>query len=365
MRKENNNTLVRYPCMIQDIFNPEATVELIKCQNNSTKEVKVLNTKYQDFDPNLPNCSLEIVEGAYSFRNSAYATPIPAQTQWSIDYITENNKLVTKQELTEENNNNKQENEIEIDGEDDDDDMDTSKPQKRKNANTNKDESNQRQTKQQCSKIKDEIINHPLSSSSDFVSSILYFYDINECPFKLHEGCEIIGIYSYLNRNLNNLEEEGEDEFENDFGDVLFNPSSDDVGRIHVIGCRKLNASYPLYNPFEFLSVTEYSIYIYILNFLIIENPDKLSLYPAIPSSIPLQCDNIRNLLITHLTDIFGGDKLVSFYILYNLLSSVYDRNNDSDIIFGNFPFNIARINDPNLIIMIENVYYYILLLLL
>lgn len=248
--------------MIQDIFNPEATVELIKCQNNTTKEIKILNTKYQDFDPNIPNCSLEIVEGAYSFRNSAYATPIPAQTQWSIDCVTENNKLVTKQELKEtsnNNNNSRPENEIEIEEDDNNNDMDTLKPQKRKNF-CNKDETTQRQSKQQCSKIKDEIINHPLSSSSDFVSSILYFYDINECPFKLHEGCEIIGIYSYLNRNLNNLEEDGDDEFENDFGDVLFNPSSDEVGRIHVIGCRKLNASYPLYNPYEFVSVTEYSI---------------------------------------------------------------------------------------------------------
>lgn len=351
MKKENNNTLVRYPCMIQDIFNPEASIELIKCQNNATKETKIMNTKYQDFDPNVPNYSFEIVEGSYSFRNSAYATPVPAQTQWSVDCLIDLSRLNSKQSKIDETNNNlnkKDENSKVEEEDDDEEEMDNFTPQKRKKSEKEEESEQQmqRQIKQPCSVIKDEIINHPLSTSSDLASSILYFYDVNECPFKLHEGCDIVGIYSYIDKSKNKspLEVEEEEEEINEFGDILFNPSSDEVGRIHVIGCRKLNASYPLYNPFELVAVTEYN------------NPVKLPLYSSIPSSIPLECDNIRNCLISDLTDIFGGDKLVSFYVFYNLLSYVYDRNEDGDLIFGNFPINISRIEDSNLITMIESV---------
>lgn len=188
--------------------------------------VNYINTKFGDFRINNPVIKMEADESRLYNRHPCYAVPIPAQTSWSVQSVKQT--YVHVQPTLDDNEYV---------------DSQPSTPIKRKKM-TGAPES---PTKTRRSKYSNSLLNHPLADG-DFCSAIIYFYDVNEIPFKLNEGCEVIGILSYTQ------------DFNTEGGEEVFNPPHAKVGRIHVIGCRLLNSSYPLYMPYEFSTPNEYCI---------------------------------------------------------------------------------------------------------
>lgn len=92
--------------------------------------------------------------------------------------------------------------------------------------------------------------------------------------------------------------------------------------------------------------------------YIYIDQVDMI-LYPSIPSTVPLNCEEIRNTILTHLTTILGGDNISALYLFYHILSGVYDRNEFQNL--GNFPLNIFKVSDKSLVSIMQGYFNNIL----
>lgn len=321
-----NKSLVRYRCMVQDMFNPEIYAAILNSSNQSKKinlytDSVCLDEKY------FVNPNKNTIMDRFIY----YMISIPGVNEWvkqcwDKEGKTENvNQQInqddefsscqtskTKRSLDEEINQIKLTNDEMIDQQEDSS-MLIKKKKVDEPSSTEQNQVNQTV----CSKKKDYCT--PIKTEEDLNKPVIIkVYDTKETDLKLNDIVEIIGIIEFPNFENRNLpKDQTEDKNYPEISSMLNNLDLDhedytysELPRIHVLYFKQLNSINP-FNEFNSENCTE------------------------------------KNLTYTKLFNLFEkmffGDKLATQYFICWLVSRVYKIQDSLPI--GNFPINISNLN--------------------
>uniref|UniRef100_A0A8D3EG04 Mini-chromosome maintenance complex-binding protein n=1 Tax=Scophthalmus maximus TaxID=52904 RepID=A0A8D3EG04_SCOMX len=294
------NSLVKFRCLIQDMFDPEFYMGAYETVDPSTKAKVLQCGKYKD----VTECGVDLNSRntVTAERQTFYCVPVPGENLWSHSFAGSTQARVVPSTSYAPS---RQKRSYEED-EEDVDDMDT-----------------------QPQKLRDESFNHILSSSS--VNAV--------CPvkaaccwqvykdwdaFKLNDTLEVFGILS-VSPALSALADEKDASssildpaecMETAEEQRVHSPPASLVPRLHMLHAKPLQHNNPLLP-----SVT-------------------LKDNSAFLSSTLSEMASVRAELLAYLTHILLGDALAAEYLILHLISNVYTRR---DILpLGKFTLNLS-----------------------
>jgi hypothetical protein len=76
-------SLVRYRCLVQDVFEPELYTPVLKEVDESTGSSRLVSTKYRECVEPIPGRRLESVDGCFAQRGACYCVPLPGEREWA------------------------------------------------------------------------------------------------------------------------------------------------------------------------------------------------------------------------------------------------------------------------------------------
>uniref|UniRef100_A0A673Z2D9 Mini-chromosome maintenance complex-binding protein n=1 Tax=Salmo trutta TaxID=8032 RepID=A0A673Z2D9_SALTR len=327
------NSLVKFRCLVQDMFDPEFYMGVYETVDPSTKTNVLRCGKYKD----VTECGVDLNSRntVTAERQTFYCVPIPGESPWAkeisflsaVIYSAFGNQARVVPSTSYVPSRQKRS------YEEDDDDMDT-QPQKQRESHTGgytplkncftrqetEAPSSQTTAPSDCSSHLD--LNFPLPGERGPACLVKVYEGLDS--FKLNDTLEIYGILS-VNPVLTVLGEE------KDPSSLLLNPSESMespeeqrahdppaslVPRLHMLYARPLQHNNPLLPsaPTEDQS--------------------------AFVSSFLVEMASVRAELLAYLTHVLLGDGLAAEYLLLHLISNVYTRR---DVLpLGKFTLNLS-----------------------
>ncbi|XP_007252308.2 mini-chromosome maintenance complex-binding protein isoform X1 [Astyanax mexicanus] len=320
------NSLVKFRCMIQDMFDPEFFMGVYETVDPSTNSKVLRCGKYKDVT-DCGQIDFNSKNAVTSERQTFYCVPIPGESQWVKESFAGSSQARVVPSTSYTPNRHKRSYE-------EDDDMDT-QPQQDKELNSGtQNEDTHRNT--DSKRLETEAPSHNASPSHCSSNLDLNFPLPGErgpaClvkvyeewdGFKLNDMLEVFGILS-VDPALSLIAEDKEassmldptESMETMEEQRAHSPPASLVPRIHMLYAQPLQHNNPLLPS----AVSE----------------DKAAFLNGILGELA----SVRAELQTYLTHVFLGDSLAAEYLILNLISSVYARR---DVLpLGKFALNIS-----------------------
>ncbi|XP_076831599.1 mini-chromosome maintenance complex-binding protein isoform X2 [Brachyhypopomus gauderio] len=318
------NSLVKFRCMIQDMFDPEFFMGVYERADPSTNSKELRCGKYKDItDCGVDFNSRNIVT---SERQTFYCVPIPGESKWVKESYACSSQARVIASTSYTPNRHKRSYE-----EDDEMDMQQQKelssgPQnvvdscrnvESKRLETEAPSQNGAST--HCSSNLD--LNFPLPGEQGPACLVKMYEEWDS--FRLNDMLEVFGVLS-VDPALSFIADDKEasslldptDGMETAEEQRAHSPPASLVPRLHVLYAQPLQHNNPLLPP----AVSE----------------DK----GALPSGFLSEMNSVRGELLTYFTHVLLGDVLAAEYLLLHLISSVYARR---DVLpLGKFALNIS-----------------------
>jgi len=289
--------LVKFRCMVQDMFDPEFYLSKYQVKSLIDGSVKTKCGRYRDTVSCGPSEELvsEGPECQTSDRLSFYCVSPPGESAWVLDHCKRNGYR-TEMNKEEASFNKKRSLDVEMDMDD---------GNLKDNSLSNKEDHLKKQKVEKASRRDDSVhekkplLNLPVNTSNG-KACVVKFYDIDDGDLKLNDLIEVIGILS-LDPTMSVIIENDEE-----MGNSPIVPPPSLVPRIHVVKYNHLSHNNPL--------------------------------LPASPPFPPLH-EVARIELLTILTSCLLGDKLAAEYLLLHLISKIYLRRDV--LVLGKLSLNI------------------------
>ncbi|CAH1783251.1 unnamed protein product [Owenia fusiformis] len=330
------NSIVRYRCMVQDMFDPEFFLGVYEVTDKNTGQSKIHSGKYKD----IASCAAHQQVNVDSNRNvtmerqKLYCVPIPGETQWVKNTYSSNNQSKVKPSTSSNPIRAKRSLDTESDVSCDeirggsaatslpnpaqtsggDVEMETDAENKRPKTDENPGGSS----------ISAPDLNFPLPREQG-PPCLVKIYDDSD-SIKLNDIFEFIGVLS-IDPALANFYSESSEEQSSflDPAEALSNMEEENVHspppslvpRLHVILTEKLNHNNPL------LPIST-----------------KSDDFKSSQSNILSEALLLKQQMLTVLERAVFGDGLAAEYLLCNLISSVYARRDVAAL--GKFSVNIC-----------------------
>uniref|UniRef100_A0A672NS80 Mini-chromosome maintenance complex-binding protein n=1 Tax=Sinocyclocheilus grahami TaxID=75366 RepID=A0A672NS80_SINGR len=309
------NSLVKFRCMVQDMFDPEFFMGVYEMNDPTSNSKQVKCGKYKD-----------ITEGGVDFnsrntvtseRQTFYCVPIPGESQWNSFAGTSQARVVPSTSYVPNRHKRSYE---------EDDEMDT-QPQQMKDESHGNIEPKRQETEapshdsspSHCTSSLD--LNFPLPGEKGPACLVKVYEDWDS--FKLNDMLEVFGILS-VDPALSVIADEREasslldptEGMETVEEQKVHSPPASLVPRLHMLYAQPLVHNNPLLPS----SVSE-------------NNGNYLS-------SVLGELASIRAELLTYLTHVLLGDSLAAEYLILHLISNVYSRQ---DVLpLGKFTLNLS-----------------------
>ncbi|KAK1791747.1 hypothetical protein P4O66_013727 [Electrophorus voltai] len=316
------NSLVKFRCMVQDMFDPEFFMGAYETVDPSTNSKELRCGKYKD----VTDCgqvdfnSRNIVT---SERQTFYCVPIPGESQWNSYACSSQARVVPSTSYTPHRHKRSYE---------EDDDMDmphqkesSSGPQNlldpRRNVDSKRLETEapcQNASSSHCSSNLD--LNFPLPGERGPACLVKVYEEWDS--FRLNDMLEVFGVLS-VDPALSFIADDKEvsslldptDTMETAEEQRAHSPPASLVPRLHVLYAQPLQHNNPLL-------------------------PSAISEDKAFLSGFLSELNSVRGELLTYLSHVLLGDALAAEYLILHLISSVYARR---DVLpLGKFTLNIS-----------------------
>ena len=321
-----NKSLVRYRCMIQDMFNPEIYAAILNSQTSGKKINLYTDSVYLD-EKYFINPNKNTIMDRFIY----YMISIPGVNEWvklswdregKIENLTNQQPSLEQQEQQLNSSHSKRS----LDDELQSDEMAVEQQNsliKKKKMNDSK-EAKPHQADPQTSKKKDYCT--PIKCEEELNKPVIVkVYDTKELDLKLNELVEIIGIIEFPNfENQNSIQKDNYPEISSMLNslDLDIQDHEDyvyaEIPRVHALNLTQLTSI----NPFSRLN--------------------------SIPNSISCKENGSTYAKLINLFEkAFFGDCLTTQYFVCWLVARVYKIQDSLPI--GNFPINISNLNKiPN-----------------
>ncbi|KAK3739379.1 hypothetical protein QZH41_015771 [Actinostola sp. cb2023] len=318
--KLRSNSLVKFRCMVQDMFGPEYYLSEYECVSKSDGKTAMRSGKYRD----MADCPLgyevnfESTKNVTTEKHTFYCVPIPGETEWAKDGFA--GKSARVQRGTGQTTSCKRALEDEDDMHDHvpvvmDEVMETAEH----DGNPKRTKENNDVSQGPCgSSPMASSLNHPLPEEQGS-PCIVHIYDKSE-DIKLNDMVEFIGVVS-IQPNFASFPEKKSDEmvdlsadnFMTEEEQAAHYPPTSLVPRIHCVLFQHMKHSNPCIPP------------------EINEKKAASCLFEAV---------KLREDLISVLKSVLLGDALAAEYLLLHLVSSVYTRCGIMAV--GQFALNVC-----------------------
>ncbi|KAJ8014333.1 hypothetical protein DPEC_G00039150 [Dallia pectoralis] len=324
------NSLVKFRCLVQDMFDPEFYMGVYETVDPSTKAKVLRFGKYKD----VTECGVEFNSrnAVTAERQTFYCVPIPGESSWAkeISFLTAPHSYANSSQARVVPSTSyipsRQKRSYE-----EDDDMDT-QPQKQREPQTESHangDSKRQETEASSSRTTSPSkasshldLNFPLPGEGGPACLVKVYENLDS--FKLNDMLEVCGILS-VNPLLSVLGEEKDpsaflldptQSMETLEEQRAHDPPASLVPRLHMLYARPLQHNNPLLPPG---SAEDQSAFV---------------------SSFLVEMASVRAELLAYLTHVLLGDALASEYLLLHLISSVYARR---DVLpLGKFTLNLS-----------------------
>lgn len=321
------NCLVKFRCMIQDMFDPEFYMGVYETVDSSTKAKVLRCGKYKD----VTECGVDFNSRntVTAERQTFYCVPIPGENPWVKEMYASSSQARVVPSTSYVPSRQKRS----YEEDDDTDDMDT-QPQKQREPHTGSHSPTEQHGNGDCKRQETEAPSSQASSASHLdlnfplpgekgPSCLVKVYEDWD-SFKLNDTLEVYGILS-VSPALSALADE------KDASSSLLDPTE----------CMETAEEQRVHSPPASLVPRLHVIYATLL-------PHNNPLLPsatledngAIFSSTMSEMASIRAELLTYFTHVLLGDALAAEYLILHLISNVYARR---DVLpLGRFTLNLS-----------------------
>ncbi|XP_060782068.1 mini-chromosome maintenance complex-binding protein isoform X2 [Neoarius graeffei] len=319
------NSLVKFRCMVQDMFDPEFFMGVYETVDLSTNAKVLRCGKYKD----VTDCGVDFnsVKTVTSERQTFYCVPIPGESQWVKESYAgaSQARVVPSTSYTPNRHKRSYEEDEEMDTQTQQNDV-VSGPQNVSDSHRNVDSKrleteapSQNTSPSHCSSTLD--LNFPLPGERGPACLVKVYNEWDS--FKLNDMLEVFGILS-VDPALSLVAEDKEassfldptESMETVEEQRAHSPPASLVPRLHMLYAEPLQHNNPLLPS----AVSE----------------DK----GAFLNSVISEMSSVRAELLTYLTHVFLGDSLAAEYLILHLISSVYARR---DVLpLGKFALNVS-----------------------
>uniref|UniRef100_A0A4W5NYV4 Mini-chromosome maintenance complex-binding protein n=1 Tax=Hucho hucho TaxID=62062 RepID=A0A4W5NYV4_9TELE len=317
------NSLVKFRCLVQDMFDPEFYMGVYETVDPSTKANVLRCGKYKD----VTECGVDLNSRntVTAERQTFYCVPIPGESPWAkeISFLSAARVVPSTSYVPSRQKRSYEE---------DDDDMDT-QPQKQREPHTethgNGDSKRQEteapssQTTAPSDTSSHLDLNFPLPGERGPACLVKVYEGLDS--FKLNDTLEIYGILSvnpvltvivYPHRDPSLLLLDPTESMETPEEQRAHDPPASLVPRLHMLYARPLQHNNPLLPS------------------------DPTEDQSAFVSSFLVEMASVRAELLAYLTHVLLGDGLAAEYLLLHLISNVYTRR---DVLpLGKFTLNLS-----------------------
>eukprot|EP00026_Physarum_polycephalum_P002209 Phypoly_transcript_02214.p1 GENE.Phypoly_transcript_02214~~Phypoly_transcript_02214.p1 ORF type:complete len:595 (+),score=96.98 Phypoly_transcript_02214:53-1837(+) len=288
------NSVVKFRCMIQDMFDPEYYIGVYE-QHDTVSKIKSKKTgKYADhinFQPNIEADMSPLSPSSITYERQPFlCVPIPGETKWVKDTIQANQSQ----------------------------------------SQTGPDEEGRANLKRSRDEEKPSQNGKTTLRSIDYVTDtacVVAVYDVPDGTLKLNDTLEVVGILAPHQPSTPSVDE-----------DMLDVPSTvSTLPRIHCLTFRVIQNAHPLLgNSLKWKPI-----------------PNPASEPPQTPIPHPLEqalqdtarLREVRQQIISYLSTGLGGDNLAAEYLLLFLLSKVYQRHGLLAVGKLSLNFNTQKMN--------------------
>ncbi|KAM9345446.1 mini-chromosome maintenance complex-binding protein [Symphorus nematophorus] len=320
------NSLVKFRCLIQDMFDPEFYMGVYETVDPSTKTKVLRCGKYKD----VTECGVDFNSASTvtAERQTFYCVPIPGENPWVKEIYAGSSQARVVPSTSYAPTRQKRSYE-----EDDMDDMDI-QPQKQREPHTGPQSPTEPHGNGDCKRQETEApssqtasashldLNFPLPGEKGPSCLVKVYEDWDS--FKLNDTLEVYGILS-VSPALSALADEKDASsslldptecMETAEEQRVHSPPASLVPRLHMLYARPLPHNNPLLPP------------------------TKLEDNSAFLSSTLSEMASVREELLSYFTHILLGDALAAEYLILHLISSVYARH---DVLpLGKFTLNLS-----------------------
>ncbi|XP_060782067.1 mini-chromosome maintenance complex-binding protein isoform X1 [Neoarius graeffei] len=320
------NSLVKFRCMVQDMFDPEFFMGVYETVDLSTNAKVLRCGKYKDVT-DCGQVDFNSVKTVTSERQTFYCVPIPGESQWVKESYAgaSQARVVPSTSYTPNRHKRSYEEDEEMDTQTQQNDV-VSGPQNVSDSHRNVDSKrleteapSQNTSPSHCSSTLD--LNFPLPGERGPACLVKVYNEWDS--FKLNDMLEVFGILS-VDPALSLVAEDKEassfldptESMETVEEQRAHSPPASLVPRLHMLYAEPLQHNNPLLPS----AVSE----------------DK----GAFLNSVISEMSSVRAELLTYLTHVFLGDSLAAEYLILHLISSVYARR---DVLpLGKFALNVS-----------------------
>ncbi|XP_022091881.1 mini-chromosome maintenance complex-binding protein-like isoform X2 [Acanthaster planci] len=326
------NTLVRFRCMIQDMYDPEFYLGAYEVVDKTSGQTTIKSGTFQDLAECTQNqrLNLESSRNVTLDRQTFYCVPVPAETEWVKQAFAENSRYQTCDPITSQSSRVKRALEV------DDTTVSSAQPISNQSGDHDTDVTMETSDVSQFDKRtrRSEATGHGSMTPVDLnfplpeekgPACMVKVYDHFE-SFRVNDIVEFIGVLS-VDPELANLPGQdnngglssaidGADEMEGIEEQTAHSPPPSLVPRLHAVISHKLQHINPML-PVS-LESEEGNIFV---------------------QSMMGELGSVRDQLRCLLQQVLFGDSLSADYLLLNLVSSVYARR---DVVaLGKFTVNL------------------------
>ncbi|KAM8859858.1 mini-chromosome maintenance complex-binding protein isoform 1-T1 [Spinachia spinachia] len=321
------NSLVKFRCLIQDMFDPEFYMGVYEAVNPSTNDKVLRCGKYKDVTEDGVDFNSRNTVTAE--RQTFYCVPIPGESLWVKQCYAGSSQARDVPSTSYAPARQKRSYE-----EDDDDDMDA-QPQKQRETHAGPQTTSEQHGNGDCKRRETEAPSSQMASASQLdlnfplpgeqgPSCLLKVYEDWD-GFKLNDTVEVFGILS-VNPALSALAAEKDassslldpaDSMETAEEQRVHSPPASLVPRLHMLYAKPLPHNNPLLPA---VGEEDNSAYL---------------------STTRSEMAAVRTELLAYLTHILLGDTLAAEYLILHLISNVYHRH---DVLpLGKFTLNLSN----------------------
>jgi hypothetical protein len=309
-------SLVRYRCMIQDMFDQELFMGLFYQVHKETGERLACHGKYQETIDIKEG--YEIEEERTMDRHSLYCVPVPGENDWVIQKLRSEETNTSSAPLQNSTGvkRRREEEQVPMHIEEDKENINNFNTNMQTNQTTSAIScNNDVQFAQPAKKTKTGIeqsdnkstvtsvlpeLNFPLPAQGP--ACLVKVYDVDDSAFKLNDVIEVIGV---LGSTVPGPDVNDDDKLMSIEEEISHCPPSSVVPRLHALTFRHVTAA-PVLSP------------------QVLQQPSV---------------EALRTQILQFLASQVQGDVIAASYLLFNLISHVYSRS--GVLALGNFSLNL------------------------
>ena len=313
--------LVKFRCMIQDMFDPEIYMDKFTVKNLENGQTRISSCRFRDtIDLEKKEEPLHDEGVQHAERQSFYCVSIPGESPWVKDILKKQEPEISIPSTSNVSRGKRSR-------DDDDEEMETSNEtieHSKKNTNDameTEDQPNEiKKSKNDENVAKSTVKNQPTSTGLNLPipgekgnAAIVKVYDIEEGAFKLNEMFEFIGIISLSPVLANATQDMDDNDIISQFNKpeiAAKNPPPSLIPRLHVLKYSKLIHNHP-------------------------QLTQNLANFSVPWEELRRSKEDLHGIL----TQLFFGDSIAADYLLCHLMSQIYMRKDVMSL--GKFSLNI------------------------